>query len=236
MDASLLQRLRGFHASPAVVADASSTLVARMRGVGFPAIVASPEFGFDAPFDLRFAKMVVRVGSQLLGGESCGAFAFAEQFELSVCLSRTQLRDSQWSDIRDLQNYLVGIASARMSLQLNDEAIFDCELFAFPDPQLVLSYFAWRRSEVLATALERYSHHVLTKDNRTRADVEKLIAGLGPKEREVILGQNGIEWDKIPSWQRDGTGLSLGAEGRLHLDSNLPRGAAYMSYIKEFLS
>jgi tRNA(His) guanylyltransferase len=236
MDTSLLQRLRGFHATPVVKMDPSRHLVARMRGVGFPAILASPEFGFETPFDLRFTKMLVRVASQLLGGESCGVFAFAEQFELSVCLSPKQLAHTDWENIGDLQTYLVGIAAARMSLQLGDEAVFDCELFAFPDPQLVHSYFVWRRSEALATALENYSYHVLTKDNRNRADVQKLIAGLGPKEREVILRQNGIDWDAIPRWQRDGTGLSLDGDGKLRLNSELPEGPDYMSYLKDILS
>jgi tRNA(His) 5'-end guanylyltransferase len=235
MNTALLERLRGFQIPPAAIITSGNHVVARLLGIDFEGILDSPDFGFARPFDPRFGKMMVRTASHLLGGDACGRFGFAESMEMSILLDHRSVA-ARWKDATDLQSYLVALAASKMSLQVEDEALFSCKLYSFTKPDLVIAYFLWRRQEASLAVLDRYSTFVLSKDNASPDTVAKLLEGLGPLEKEEILRQHGIEYAAIPAWQRSGTAVYLGEEdGRVAVETNLPPESGYGSYLQQYM-
>jgi tRNA(His) 5'-end guanylyltransferase len=235
MNSELFERLQGFRIPPSTPIPADSYVVAQMEGVDFDGIFNSPEFEFENAFDARFGKMMVRTASHLLGGDACGLFSFTELTAASVLLDRALVAE-RWVDVADLQNYLVGLSSARMTMLLEEEALFICRLYAFNRSDLAIGYFTWRQQEAYLQALDGYCTYVLQKDDSSREHVQSLLSGLGPREKEEILQQHNIDFTSVPAWQRNGTGVSLNAEGGVSVDSNLPRDGAYTAYLQRFFA
>jgi len=233
MNTSLLERLRGFQIPPATVLPGGHHVVARLKGVDFEAMLDSPSFGFTRPFDANFGKMMIRTASHCLGGDACGRFAFVESMEISVLLDGRTL-SSRWTDATDLQCYLVALSSSKISLQVEDEALFSCKLYAFSKSDLAAAYFMWRRQEAALGALDRYCTHVLSKDGSTAENVATVLEGLGPLEKEEILRQNNIEYGLLPVWQRNGAAVYLaGGQDRVTVDTTLPRESDYAGYLQQ---
>lgn len=233
MNNALLDRLRGFQIPQATPLVAGNYVVARLQGIDFDGMLDSPDFGFTRPFDARFGKMMVRTASHLLGGDACGKYAFVELVEMSLLLDRNVA--SRWRDATELHNYLVGLATSKMSLQVEDEALFSCGLYSFTKPDLVIAYFLWRRQEAAIAALDRYSTYVLSKDNSAEV-VAKLLEGLGPVEKEEILRQHGIEYPALPAWQRSGSAVMVGTGAeKVTVETNLPLEHEYATYLQRQL-
>jgi tRNA(His) 5'-end guanylyltransferase len=230
MNNALLERLRGFQIPQATPLVPGHFLVARLQGVDFEGLLDSPEFGFTRPFDARFGKMMVRTASHLLGGDICGRFAFVELLELSLLLDHRNVA-THWRDATELHNHLVGLAASKMSLQVEDEALFRCQLYSFTKPDLVTAYYLWRRQEASIGALDRYSTCVLSKENSAEV-VAKVLEGLGPLEKEEILRQQGIEYSSLPAWQRSGAAVMLAEDEKVTVDTNLPQESEYASYLQ----
>lgn len=235
MNTTLLERLRGFQLPSEAPLPTGHHTVARLRGVDFDGILDSPEFGFARPYDVRFGKMMIRTASQLLGGDACGRYGFTEQTEFSVLLEQRQVA-SRWTDACALQNFLVALASSRMSLQVEDEALFTCKLYSFSKSELVIAYFMWRQQEAFLAGLDRYCACVLSQDGKSPESVAKIMEGLGALEKEEILRQNNVEYSSLPAWQRYGAAVFLPNNGtRVSVDTNLPQEAAYRPYLQQHL-
>jgi tRNA(His) 5'-end guanylyltransferase len=235
MNSTLLERLRSFQIPSAAPVKQGHFLVARLNGIDFAGILDSPEFGFDRPFDPEFGKMMIRTASHLLGGDACGRYAFVEQLEMSVLLNHDEAF-ARWEDTADLQSFLVAGGSSKMSLLVEDEALFLGRLFSFSKSELVISYFMWRQQEAYLAALERYCSYVLAKEGSTPETVANILEGLGPLEKEEILRQHGIEYSEIPAWQRRGAAVSLAEDGeRIKVDTNLPKDNDYRPYLQQQL-
>lgn len=236
MNSTLLERLKGFQIPAATPIPTDRYIVARLLGVEFDGILASPDFGFSQPFDAGFGKMMVRTASHLLGGDACGRYGFVEQLEVSMLLDNRGQLTRLWVDASELQSFLVALASSKMSLQLEDEAIFACKLYAFTKPDMALAYFLWRQQEVYAASLDRYCVDVLSRDQSPDL-VAKIMEGLGPVEKLEILAQNNMNHESLPAWQRRGTGVHVepGQDGKITVDTGLPESDAYRSYLQRFL-
>lgn len=233
MNSPLLDKLRGFRCPQASQIPADSLVVAELAGIDFEGIFNSPEFEYDNAFDARFGKMMVRATSHLLGGDACGIFGYTELTQLSLLLDQGAVQ-RRWDDATDLQNYLVGLASAKMTLLLEEEALFICRLYAFPSAALVGGYFVWRQQEAYLNALDGYCRLVLgRKGSAEQADT--LLSGLGSEEKQEVLRQNDIDYESIPGWQRFGSGVHLDADGKITVDTTLPRDAAFGEYAAKHL-
>jgi len=233
MNTTLLERLRGFQIPPTTPIP-QGHVVARLCGVDFEGILDSPDFGFTRPLDARFGKMMVRAGSHLLGGDPCGRLGFIEQMEMSILLDHRHVV-GRWHGAGDLQGYLMAVASSKMSLLVEDEALFTCTLYAFAQTDLVVAYFMWRQQEAAVAALDRYCSYVLGQEGSNSEGTTKLLEGLGPLEKEEILRQNNIEYSELPIWQQRGSSVYVGPDGRLVVDTNLPSDADYRPYLLQFL-
>jgi tRNA(His) 5'-end guanylyltransferase len=210
-------------------------VVAHLQGIDFNGILTSTDFSFNLPFDVEFAKIMLRTTSHLLGGDACGLFAFTELTEISVLLDPKAL-STRWRDAADLQSYLVGQAVSKMSLQLEEEALFSCKLYSFSSSDLVIAFFLWRRQEAAMAALDRYCRYVLAKDDASPESVDHILDGLGPRDKEEILRQNEIEYSDLPAWQRQGAVVHLmDGTNRIIVDAHLPSESDYRTYLQRYL-
>ena len=234
MNTTLLERLKGFQIPASMSFVEGQFVVARLRGVDFEGLIASPDFGFTRPFDVNFGKMMIRTTGHLLGGEACGRFGFAELFEISLLLDPRSLLEN-WSDVSDLQNFLVAIASSKMSLQVEDEAVFTSKLYAFSKPDLVVAYFMWRRQEASLQTLDLYCKYLLSKEGQTAAGIANILDGMGPLEKEEILRQNRIEYSELPAWQRWGSGVYLSAEEKVTVETDFSQDSAFGAFLHQHL-
>jgi tRNA(His) 5'-end guanylyltransferase len=236
MNDRLLERLRGFRLPQLTAIPDDHYVVVQLIGVDFEGIFNSPDFAFENAFDARFGKLMVRTAGHLLGGDACGIYAYSELMQISVLLKRRVVAKS-WGDATDLQNYLVGLAGAKMTMLLEEEALFLCRLYSFSSPDLVMLYFTWRQQMAYASALDGYCRVVLSqREGATVATVSTLLEGLGPTEKEEILSQNDIDFSSVPAWQRYGTGVRLGEGGAVAVDTALPHDGQYNLYLKQFLT
>lgn len=230
----LSERLRGFQLPPVTEVPRDAFLVARLRAVDLDGIFNSPEYEFDNALDARFGKIMVRTTSLLLGGDACGRYGYCELTEMSLLLDAVAVTDG-YQDATDLQNYLVGLASTRLSRLIDAEAVFTCQMFAFGSDELVQAYFTWRQQETYLAALDSYCSMVLLRDGgSSQEQVRSLLSGLGPGEKEEILQQNELDYSKVPAWQRFGVGVHL-QDGRVTVQTSLPRDEDYRGYLQQFM-
>lgn len=209
-------------------------LVAWLKGVDFEGLLKSPDYAFSYPFDPQFGKMVVRAACQLLGGDACGTYAQVHQHEVAVLLSRDDARRTH-ADALSLQGYLVALASSRLTLEVGDEAIFACSLHALSEGDLARDFFVWRQQLANESALYRYCFHVLEQEGQSETTVRAILSGMEPEEREEILRQHHIRFEDLPAWQRWGAAAYVGADGRVAVDTALPRAEHYGAYVTRFL-
>ena len=233
MNSGVFERLREMRLPAATEIPAGCHVVARLRGVDFEGLLDSPELGFSQPVDARYAKLMVRTISYLLGGDACGRFGFVELLESSVLLDSDLLRN-RWTDANDVQNFLVALASTRLSALMETETLFNCQLFAFTTPALAVNYFMWRQQEANLAALDRYCGGILAASN-SPAEVAMLLERLAPREKEEILRQHDIEYASVPGWLRAGIGVMLQPDGRVSIEAALPHEGEYAPYIERFL-
>lgn len=235
MNSDLLQRLRGFLIPQAAVLPSEHFLVARLIGVDFEGFFNSEDFEYDGPYNADFGKLMIRVSSHLLGGDACGLFSYTESTEISL-LVKGQYAAEKWSDISEYHDYLVGLAAARMTKLMGEEAFFLCKLYSFSNAELVGGYFNWRQQEVSEKALNYCLGTVMVEQGTAEEEVNGLLTSLSEREKEEILRQHNIDFNEYPAWRRYGSGVTLSNDGNISLNVEMPRDAAFISYLKELLS
>src|SRR5882672_2544467 len=149
--ASFSEHIGGFEVLPPQELSSGKPIVARLVGRRFEQLYESR---FERPFDPLLGKMLVKTLSHLCS--TLGAsYGYAERTEMSL------FAISNGGEARRLLSRIGGEASAKMSLLLGEVATFDTRLYEFPGSDGVCEYFAWRREESEARALDMYCQLVL---------------------------------------------------------------------------
>ncbi len=198
-------------------------------------------FGFELPFDVRFAKAMVKTLSYLVGTDAELVYGYAEHGEFSLLLSNGNGdEETTRESARRLVCRLASNAAARLSLLLGDLALFDVRLFQFPSPELARSFFLWRQKQQRELSLDRHVRHMLVTSGQDAQVVREMVADFGEEEKLEILHQHEISYEDLPIWQRRGAGCywrnGAGEEPpELTVDTTLPVGEQYGSYLSKFL-
>jgi tRNA(His) guanylyltransferase len=179
-------------------------IVARLDGRGFTRLTKELH-PFEAPFDERFRDLMLATTQHLMG---CGfrvVYAYTQSDEISVLLHRDEtLFDRK---LRKLDSVLAGEASATFSLRLGAQACFDSRVSQLPTDTLVIEYFRWRQEDATRNALNAHCYWALRKEGKSvRAATDELLS-LSVSEKNELLFERGINFNKTPLWQRRGTGL-----------------------------
>ena len=128
----------------------------------------------------------------------------------------------------------------------------DCRLVPLPTIEKVQDYFLWRQEDAHRNALNVHCYWMLRGEGMDARTANDMLEGKSISFKNELLFSRGINFDKLPSWQKRGIGVywadvektgfnpitkqEVTAIRRgLEVDYELPLGEKYAQYITAFL-
>ncbi len=179
-------------------------LVARLDGNRFTRLTREL-CKFEAPFDERFRDMMLETVRALMNYGFRVVYGYTESDEISLLFHPGE--DIFGRKVRKFNSHLAGVASAAFSMQLGRQAIFDCRMVPLPTVERVQDYFLWRQEDARRNSLNSHCYWMLRKKGLSVSQATKTLEGQSVSFKNELLFQNGINYDKLPSWQKRGTGV-----------------------------
>jgi len=179
-------------------------MVARLDGRGFTRLTKEVH-RFEAPFDARFRDHMAATVEHLMNGGFRIVYGYTESDEISLLFHRNA--DAFDRKLRKLNSILAGEASARFSLLLGAVGCFDCRISQLPTRQLVIDYFRWRQEDATRNALNAHCYWLLRKEGKSVREATTALLGASTAEKNELLFQKGINFNKVPAWQKRGVGV-----------------------------
>ena len=224
-------------------------MVARLDGRSFTKLTKEV-CKFEAPFDEHFRDMMVNTTKALM---DCGfriVYAFTESDEISLLFDKDE--DAFGRKVRKYNSTLAGEASAAFSLELGMVATFDCRMVPLPNEERVEDYFRWRQEDANRNALNSHCYWMLRKEGKSVREATAELEGKGVSFKNDLLFSRGINYDKLPSWQKRGIGLwkedfdkeglnpitcerTMAKRSRIHVEYELPLGNDYGTMIRQYV-
>lgn len=224
-------------------------LVARLDGRSFSRLTKEV-CNFEAPFDVRFRDMMVNTVKQLM---DCGfrvVYGFTESDEISLLFHREEATFGR--KVRKFNSILAGQASAAFSLQLGQVIAMDCRLVPLPSIEKVKDYFLWRQEDAHRNALNAHCYWMLRKEGMGAQEATAQLDGKSISYKNELLFSRGINFDKLPAWQKRGIGVFwadvekvgfnpitkqevLTTRRELTVEYDLPLGQQYGDMVASFL-
>ena len=224
-------------------------LVARLDGRSFSRLTKEV-CNFEAPFDVRFRDMMVNTVKQLM---DCGfrvVYGFTESDEVSLLFHREETTFGR--KVRKFNSILAGQASAAFSLQLGQVIAMDCRMVPLPSIEKVKDYFLWRQEDAHRNALNAHCYWMLRKEGLGAQEATAQLDGKSIAYKNELLFSRGINFDKLPAWQKRGIGVFwadvekvgfnpitkqevLTTRRELTVEYDLPLGQQYGEMVASFL-
>lgn len=225
-------------------------MVARLDGRGFTKLTKEV-CHFEAPFDERFRDMMVNTTKSLM---DCGfrvAYAYTESDEISLLFEVNE--EAFGRKVRKYNSTLAAQASAEFSLALGMPATFDCRMVPLPNTERVEDYFRWRQEDANRNALNSHCYWMLRKEGVSARKASSDLKGKGVSYKNELLFSRGINYDKLPMWQKRGVGMWMeeyekaavnpmngekitATRKRIHVEYDLPIGEEYGRIVRKFVS
>ncbi|MBO4531357.1 MAG: hypothetical protein J5767_12055 [Paludibacteraceae bacterium] len=179
-------------------------MVARLDGNRFTRLTKEI-CQFEAPFDIKFRDMMVETVKALMNYGFRVIYGFTESDEISLLFHPEE--NTFGRKVRKYNSILAGAASAAFSLALGQQGIFDCRMVPLPTVERVQDYFQWRQEDAHRNSLNSHCYWMLRKQGKSVAEATRMIEGQSVAYKNELLFQNGINFDKLPAWQKRGTGV-----------------------------
>lgn len=179
-------------------------LVARLDGRNFSRLTKEI-CNFEAPFDERFRDMMIATVKKLM---NCGfriIYGYTESDEISLLFHGDE--NTFGRKVRKYNSILAGMASATFSLELGQPVAFDCRLVPLPNVELVKDYFLWRQEDAHRNALNAHCYWMLRNEGESVEKATSFLEGKSVSYKNELLFSRGINFDKLPSWQKRGVGI-----------------------------
>ena len=179
-------------------------LVARLDGRNFTRLTKEV-CQFEAPFDVRFRDMMVQTVKHLM---DCGfrvIYGFTESDEISLLFHKDE--ETFGRKVRKYNSVLAGEASAVLSLQMGLPAVMDCRIIPLPNAARVQDYFLWRQEDAHRNALNAHCYWMLRKEGVGAQEATAQLEGKSISYKNELLFSRGINFDKLPAWQKRGIGV-----------------------------
>lgn len=175
-------------------------IVARLDGNNFSALTAQH---YQKPFDYRFHEVMLKIAEYLMEQFSA-LYAYVASDEISLVFA------PEWATfnrrVEKTTTLLSGKASAYFTHTRQEIAVFDARILSFEQLSDVCLYFDWRLGDVERCALQTCTYWTLRKA-RTASQATRLLNKASVTDKLNILRQHDIDYDVLPIWQRQGTGL-----------------------------
>ena len=222
-------------------------LVARLDGRGFTRLTKEVH-RFEAPYDERFRDHMIGTVEHLMNCGFRALYGYTQSDEISLLFHRDEtLFDRK---LRKYDSVLAGEASANFSLRLGAQACFDSRISQLTSEELVLDYFLWRQEDAVRNALSSHCYWMLRKEGKSVKEATSALLGLSVAGKNELLFSRGINFNRLPGWQKRGIGVywekhekagfnpKLGkatkaVRQRLKVDLELPVRQDYAAFIRE---
>ena len=198
------KRMRRFETTSDQVVLPGIYLVARVDGRSFTRLTREVH-RFEAPYDERFRDCMVKTAERLM---QCGfgvVYAYTQSDEISLLFRRDEQTFGR--KLRKYNSILAGEASAAFTHALGAPGVFDARISQLPREQDVVDYFEWRQRDATRNALSGHCYWLLRSQGRSEREATEQLMGASVARRNELLFQNGINFERLPLWQRRGVGL-----------------------------
>ena len=179
-------------------------MVARLDGRGFSRLTKEL-CDFEKPFDVRFRDMMVKTTEELM---NCGfrvVYGYTESDEISLLFHREESTFGR--KVRKYNSILAGQGRAALALQLGRVVALDCRMIPLPNEELVQDYFLWRQEDACRNALNSHCYWLLRSEGVGASEATARLEGKSIAYKNELLFSRGINFDKLPLWQKRGVGL-----------------------------
>ena len=179
-------------------------IVARIDGRNFTRLTKEL-CQFETPFDEEFKKHMKTTVMHLM---ECGfkiVYGYTESDEISLLFHPSE--DAFNRKVRKLNSILAGEASAAFTHALNKVAAFDCRIIPLPTLERVQDYFLWRQEDAHRNGLNAHCYWLLRRNGLSATKSTAQLEGKSVSDKNELLFQHGINFDKIPAWQKRGSGV-----------------------------
>lgn len=198
------EKMRVYEESIDQIISEDMFLVARLDGRSFSRLTKEI-CDFEAPFDVRFRDMMLETVKALM---NCGfrvVYGYTQSDEISLLFHKEEKAFGR--KVRKYNSILAGVASAAFSLQLGQLAAMDCRVVPLPDVERVQDYFLWRQEDAHRNALDAHCYWALRKEGQSAEKATAFLQGKSSAFKNDLLLEKGIDFSKLPSWQKYGTGV-----------------------------
>ncbi|WP_165250462.1 tRNA(His) guanylyltransferase Thg1 family protein [Paludisphaera soli] len=179
----------------------SAWVVLRVDGHGFTRFTADR---FEKPFDATFHEHMTDVARALLERFQ-GAYAYTESDEVSLLLPR------DWAlfdrEVEKAVSLSAALASAAFATACGAVAWFDSRAWVGSRGEDVVDYFRWRQADAGRCALNGWCYWTLRKGGMGPAEATAALHGKSSAFKHDLLHRRGVNFARVPAWQRRGTGL-----------------------------
>ncbi len=224
-------------------------MVARLDGNRFTRLTKEI-CHFEAPFDVKFRDLMIETVKALMTYGFRVIYGFTESDEISLLFHPEESTFGR--KVRKYNSILAGVASASFSLNLGQQAIFDCRMVPLPTLERVQDYFQWRQEDAHRNSLNAHCYWMLRKQGKSVAEATQTLTRQSVAFKNELLFQNGINYNELPNWQKRGIGIywetyekkgfnpvtgkeEIAERRTLKVDDELPLREEYSDFIAELL-
>lgn len=179
-------------------------MVARIDGRSFTKLTKETH-NFECPFDITFRELMIKTTEHLMHSDFNLVYGYTQSDEISLLFALNEQLFGR--KLRKLNSILVGEASAKFSLLLQDIGVFDCRISQLPTKDLVVDYFRWRHEDAFKNALGAHCYWLLRGKGQSVQQATNYLHGRTVAEKNELLFQHGINFNALPNWQKRGVGL-----------------------------
>ena len=206
-------RMRAMETYHSIKFPPGSWVVIRVDGRSFSAFTENMKF--TKPFDSAFAGFMINTAKALVE-EFQAIYAFTESDEISLLLPPTwDLFD------RELEK-VVSVSAAAAASKMTEltapllapnrnlavkPIMFDSRVIVCPNEAAVIDYFRWRQSDANRCAINGYCYWTLRHEGLSARKASSELNGKTQDAKWLLLKEKGVEWEKVPGWQKNGVGL-----------------------------
>ena len=159
-------------------------------------------FGFEKPYDLRFAQGMVSAARSLVKDSGLTpewAFTFSDEINI---LFRELPFDGR---VEKLDSVVPSYVASALTLALSPETpvAFDARIIPLHGDE-VIEYLKMRQAEAWRNHMQSYGFYTLVKEGMSEREASVKMHGMKFEDIHEMMWQRGVNLGETPGWQRKG--------------------------------
>lgn len=220
--------------------------IIRLDGRSFTRFTAQR---FSKPYDEHLRDLMIEAATALLR-DFQGLYAHTFSDEISIVFSPGW--DIFNGRVEKLVSISAGLVSAAFTEAYGESAHFDSRIWQSEQRDEVIDYFRWRQSDTGRCALHGWCYWTLRQAGISTDEAVQMLDGKDKDYQKSLLAQYGVDFGRVPLWQRRGVGLYwqgyekpgfdpvkgkavTAQRRRIKYHAELPAGEAYSEFLQGLL-